>query len=211
SADSPSGTRQLRSGPRSAAPGRDRGCGASEAPSAGPGRSRIQPKFGRNRNQCVAHDLDVRVEWHTQRLGAASQLLAVDSPREGLVLHLLAHGSRVDRRQRAVWLHKGARDDEAAHLVHGIEGFADRGVARNAQVFGVRGDVAQSILWPAPLTEHRDAAVGVLLGGGTALVVPVVDEAEHAPALLALTEAAGVRSHSRLDAAHVAAQVLALR
>src|SRR5262249_50806890 len=147
----------------------------------------------------------------TQRLGAASQLLAVDSPREGLVLHLLAHGSRVDRRQRAVWLHKGARDDEAAHLVHGIEGFADRGVARNAQAFGVRGDVAQSILWPAPLTEHRDAAVGVLLGGGTALVVPVVDEAEHAPALLALTEAAGVRSHSRLDAAHVAAQVLALR
>src|SRR5205807_9753441 len=55
-----------------------------------------------------------------------------------------------------------------------------------------------------------DAAHGMQLSGRARLVVPVVDEAEHSPALFGLAETAGVGAHGGLDAAHVAAQLLRL-
>src|SRR5260370_18552113 len=42
------------------------------------------------------------------------------------------------------------------------------------------------------------------------LVVPVVDQAKHRPALLVLTEPACVRAHRRLDAAHVPSELVGL-
>src|SRR5215472_18994102 len=51
----------------------------------------------------------------------------------------------------------------------------------------------------------------MLLRGRAALVVPVVDQPQHGPALLVLAEAPGVGAHRGLNAAHVPPERLALR
>src|SRR5207302_1685514 len=109
-----------------------------------------------------------------------------------------------------VGLDKRARDDESAHLVHRVERLACIRVPRNVEVVGVRGDIVQDVLRPTLVAQHPDAAHGMQLSGRARLVVPVVDEAEHSPALFVLAETAGVGAHGGLDAAHVAAQLLRL-
>src|SRR5207253_1645307 len=96
-------------------------------------------------------------------LRPGDELFAVNSAREGLVLHLLAHGAGLDRAQRLVRFDQGASDDEAAHLIDCVERFARVGVARHVQVVGVRGDVLQHVLGPAFLAQHLHSARRMLL------------------------------------------------
>src|SRR2546428_5914552 len=160
--------------------------------------------------QGIADDLHLLVEGYTERFGSGSELFPVHATGEGSVLHLLAHCVRLHRAQRLVWLDQRAGDDEAAHLVHRIERLADVGVAGNIEVVGVRGDVVRKVFRPALLPQRRDADHRVELLRRTRLVIPVVDQPEHRPALLVLTESPRIGPHRGFDAAHMAAQLLRL-
>src|SRR5438309_12073518 len=207
----PRGGLRNRRSPRLPRPGwRDPGRGSDASKGRGVALrcSWIQSQLLCDRLQGIADELHVLIERYTEDLGAGDELFAVNSAREGLVLHLLAHGAGLDRAQRLVRFDQGASDDEAAHLIDCVERFARVGVARHVQVVGVRGDVLQHVLGPAFLAQHLHSARRMLLRRRAGLVVPVVDQAEHRPALLVLPEAPRVSPHRGLDAAHVPAQLV---
>src|SRR3981081_3737140 len=128
-------------------------------------RSWIQSELLCNGLQGIADDHHVLVEGYTELLGARDELLAVYATGKGLVLHLLAHGARLDRAQRLVRLDQRAGDDEAAHLVHGVEGLPDVRIPGDVQVISMRGDVVEDVLGPPSLAQHLDPTHRVQVEG----------------------------------------------
>ena len=111
-----------------------------------------------DRFERVADELHVLVERHAEHFRAGDELFAVHATRKGLVLHLLAHGGRLDGTKRLVGLDQRARDHESAHLVDCVEGLARVAVAGNVEVISVRGDVFEDVFRPAFLAQHLDSA-----------------------------------------------------
>src|SRR5260370_20788771 len=90
-----------------------------------------------DRLQGIAEDLHVVGEGYTERLSSRDEVIAMHAASKRLVLHLLAHRARLDRAERLIGLDEGARDDEAGHLVDGVQRLADVRVARDAEVVGM--------------------------------------------------------------------------
>src|SRR4029078_13037605 len=83
-------------------------------------------------------------------------------------------------------------------------------LARDARVFRVRQNRARHPLGIALRLEDLDAAEGMVLLIGIALVVEVVQQRDRPPVVLVLAELPRVAAHRRFDAEHVLPQALAL-
>src|SRR5256885_9413984 len=82
-------------------------------------------------------EADMLVEFHTQLLGAAVDVLPVDGAREALVLELFLDRARLEPRDSAPGSHEGAGGDEARELVAGVEPVGEQGHLRIARPRGV--------------------------------------------------------------------------
>ena len=98
------------------------------------------------------------VERHADLLRVLGELVARHLSSEALVLHLLGHGAEVHLIERPIGPHQRNRDDEAAHLVAGVDGPRQVGRARNAGVVAVAQDGLDQLLGIASRSDFlRDA------------------------------------------------------
>ena len=87
----------------------------------------------------------------------------------------------------------------------------ERRLAGDAEVVAVGEYGVHEPVRIAVLAQHRRAVLGMLVEGGVALVIEVVQQRDVAPGRLVLTKLAGVRPHRGLDRQRMPAQRLALR
>jgi hypothetical protein len=117
---------------------------------------------------------------------AVEDVVAVDAAGEGFVLELFPDAGDFDIVDRFARLDERAGGEEAGKLVAGEEHFVQMREARRAGVLGVAEDGVADLRRPATLFEDADTDVGMLLGGGVALVVEVVQQAGGSVHLYAL-------------------------
>src|ERR1700730_17006493 len=147
-------------------------------------------------------EADMLVEFHTQLLGTAVDVLPVDGAREALVLELFLDRARLEPRDSAPGSHEGAGGDEARELVASVEAVVEQGHPRVAREVGVgEAGVDASDSGAARQQEPR-AAVHLL--------VKVVEHAGRAPCLEALAVASRVPPHAGLDGQRVLAEAVGL-
>src|SRR6267378_3970868 len=75
----------------------------------------------------------------------------------------------------------------------------------------MRRDVVENAFRPAAVAKHLDSAHRVKVEGRARLIVPIVDQAQHRPALLVLSKPPRVSAHGGLDRAHMPAQRVGFR
>src|SRR6202012_2417576 len=117
---------------------------------------------------------------------AVEDIVAVDAAGEGFVFELFADAGGFDIVDRFAGFDEGAGGEEAGELVAGEENFVQMREARGAGVLGVAEDGVTDLRRPATLFEDADADVGMLLRGGVAFVVEVVQQAGGSVELNAL-------------------------
>ena len=154
------------------------------------------------------------VEVDSEVFGAVDDVVAIDFAGEGFVFHPLSDRLGVDFGEGLAGLDKGDGGDESGELVAGEKRFFHRRVAADAGVFGVRHNGAADFIGVSSLFEDFVALVGMLVGGGPAFVVEVVDESDNAPEIFGFRRSVGVfvgaGAHAGLDGERVLAQALGL-
>ena len=149
-------------------------------------------------------------ELHADQLEALAHVVAVDAGGERLLLQLLLHRRRLQRRD-AVRPHEPAGVDEAGQLVAGEQRLLERRRALQVEVVRVRQDGAHEPLRIPALEQHRPAVLRVLVERRMHLVVEIVQQRDVAPGRLVLAVQARVVPHRGLDGERVPQQRLALR
>lgn len=143
--------------------------------------------------------------------GAGDDVLPVDGAGEGLVFHLAADRAGVEIGDVLGGLDQGGGGDKAGELVAGEEGLLHRSDAGDAGVLGVAEDAAAQLFGPSALFQDLVADEGMLLRGGVALVVEVVEQAGEAVLVFfAGLELCRIGAHAGLDGEGVFAQTLRL-
>src|SRR3990172_1144325 len=174
---------------------------------------RSQPELSPDALKALDDVHHVLLEPDPDLLGALLQLVAGDLPGEALVLHLLPHGGGVHLVERAVGTDVGDRDDEAGHLVAGIDGPSQECRPGDAGVVAMPSHRLDEVVRIATPPQLLEAGHRVRLR--VALVVEVVEEAGRPPgAHLGLADAkavGAVPADRGLDRAAVLTETVALR
>src|SRR5438067_1005716 len=121
-------------------------------------------------------EADVRIEIDAQFRGALDHILPVHALGEGLILHLPAHARDLDLGDGLAGFHQCARRQKAGQLIAGKQHLVQMGHARHAGIFRMAQDGDAQLLGPALPLQFADAYKRVLLAGGMALVVEVVQQ-----------------------------------
>jgi hypothetical protein len=124
---------------------------------------------------------DVVVEGNVELGCAFDDVVAIDTAREGLVLHFLSHAGDVDIVDGLCGLDERTGGEEAGELIAGEEGFGELGYAWDAGVFRVAEDSGAHFFGPSLLGEYGDANEGMFFARGVFLVVEVVEERGDGP------------------------------
>src|ERR1700684_1342937 len=123
----------------------------------------------------------VVVEGNVELGCAFDDVVAIDTAREGLVLHFLSHAGDVDIADGLCGLDERTGGEEAGELIAGEEGFGELGYAWDAGVFRVAEDSGAHFFGPSLLGEYGDANEGMFFARGVFLVVEVVEERGDGP------------------------------
>jgi hypothetical protein len=154
--------------------------------------------------------LHMLLEGQSQLLCTAQQILAVNPPCEGFVLHLFEHGAHIHLVQRAVWAYKRNGNDEAADFIAGKDGVFQSALAGDSCVVCMRAHRPHNHFGHTPRPQILHRPKRMLLQRWEPLIIQIMQESHDTPQLLIFAKEPCIVCHTGFHRQRMSAQILRL-